>query len=386
MSRVLTGIEVLRGADFAPLRGLRVGLLTNPSGVDAALISTVESLRRQPNVRLAALFAPEHGVFAAARAGASIASSVDARTGLPVHSLYGEQLRPTRAMLAGLDVLVCDLQDVGARFYTYLWTISHVLEALGEYGVPVLILDRPNPLGDVVAGPLLRPDCASLVGRYPIPIRHGMTLGELARLINATWNPAPADLTVIPCDGWQRSMTWEQTGLPFVPPSPNMPHLITARQYPGACLIEGTTLSEGRGTALPFEIVGAPGIDGSLLADHLNGLGWQGVGFRACRFQPTASKHAGSECYGVQVHVTDAAAFEPISVWLSVIRETRHLFPDAFGWLPPVDGLQHFDRLIGNRDLRPALDAGASLAELTRGWDNQVEQFRVQRQPFLLYP
>ncbi len=280
MSHVRTGIEVLRRDEFKPLRGLRVGLLTNPSGVDSTLISTVAILRREPDVRLAALFAPEHGVFAAAPDAERIPSTVDARTGLTVHSLYGEHFRPTRAMLADLDVVVCDLQDIGARFYTYLWTISHVLQALGEYGVPVLILDRPNPLGDTVAGPLLRPDCASFVGRYPIPIRHGMTLGELATLINATWNPQPADLTVIPCDGWGRSMTWEQTGLPFVPPSPAMPHLSTARQYPGACLIEGTTLSEGRGTALPFEIVGAPGIDGDRLADHLNGLGWSGVRFR----------------------------------------------------------------------------------------------------------
>ena len=180
-------------------------------------------------------------------------------------------------------------------------------------------------------------------------------------------------------------MTWEQTGLPFVPPSPGMPHLITAQQYPGACLVEGTTLSEGRGTALPFEIVGAPGIDGDRLADHLNSLDWQGVRFRPIRFTPTDSKHAGSECYGVQAHITDAAAFDPITVWLGVIREVRHLFPDAFDWLPPVGGLQHFDRLIGNRDLRPALDAGASLPELTSTWNHEAAQFRVQRQPYLLY-
>ncbi len=189
MSRVLSGIEVLLRDGCALLRGRRVGLLTNPSAVDSALTSTVEILRREPDVRLAALFAPEHGVFAAAPDAERIPSLVDARTGLTVHSLYGDHLRPTRAMLADLDVIVCDLQDVGARFYTYLWTVSHVLQALGEFGVPVLILDRPNPLGDTVAGPLLQPDCASFVGRYPIPIRHGMTLGELATMINATWNP-----------------------------------------------------------------------------------------------------------------------------------------------------------------------------------------------------
>ncbi len=384
MSRVLSGIEVLRRDGFELLRDLRVGLLTNPSAVDGALQSTL-SILRASGIRLEALFAPEHGIFAAAPDAERIASTVDARTGLTVHSLYGDHLRPTRAMVAGLDLMVCDIQDVGARFYTYLWTVSHVLQALGEFGIPVLILDRPNPLGDTVAGPLLRPDCASFVGRYPIPIRHGMTLGELAAMINATWNQKPAALTVIPCDGWQRSLTWEQTGLPFVPPSPNMPHLITAQHYPGACLVEGTTLSEGRGTALPFEIVGAPGIDGDRLADHLNGLDWQGVRFRPIRFTPTASKHAGSECYGVQAHITDAVAFDPVTVWLGVIREVRHLFPGAFDWLPPVGGLQHFDRLIGNRDLRPALDAGAPLVELTGAWENEAAQFRVQRQPYLLY-
>jgi uncharacterized protein YbbC (DUF1343 family) len=385
MTRVLYGVEALRSQQFAPLKGKRVGLMTNPSAVDAQLNSTYDIFRHAEEVNLVALFAPEHGFMGAALDGEKVRSAVDARTGLAIYSLYGETLRPTREMLAGLDVLVCDIQDIGARCYTYLWTISHILEAAGEVGVELMILDRPNPLGGQVAGAPLSPECASLVGRFNIPIQHGMTLGELAQMINARWNPTPARLQVIACEGWRRAMSWQDTGLLFVPPSPGIPHPLTARHYPGACLIEGTTLSEGRGTALPFEVVGAPYIDGEALAQHLNAQAWQGVRFRAHVFRPFASKYAHTYCQGVQAHITDAALYEPISTWLGVLRAIRHLYPQDFAWLPPVDNVYHFDRLIGSTSTRPQIDNGAALSELTAGWDNFVEAFKQERQAYLLY-
>lgn len=388
---VRTGIEVLRENNFEALSGKRVGLLTNPSAVDSRFVSTYDVLRHAPNVELKALFGPEHGFAAAAPEGGAVESTRDSKTGLPVYSLYGDTLRPTPDMLQDLDIMVCDIQDVGVRFYTYLWTLSHVIEACGQHGVAVLILDRPNPLGDRVAGPPLLPPFASFVGRYNVPIQHGMTLGELAQLLNGEWNRHPAELEVIQCEGLQRDMRWQDTGLPFVITSPAMPHLFTVMQYPGACLIEGTTLSEGRGTSLPFEIVGAPYIDGARLADVLNAIGHADVRFRPHAFMPTISKYAGTTCYGVQVHITDSDAFRPIETWLSVIMAIRQLYPKAFDWLPltqaQVDrsAVLHFDRLIGSDQPRLLIEAEASLSQIIAGWPDFCDEFRLQRSPYLLY-
>ena len=379
-SQVRPGIDVLRAEGFAPLRGRRIGLMTNPSAVDTRLNSTVDVLWRAREVTLVALFGPEHGVTGTVADGEPVASGIDARTGLPAHSLYGTTYRPTREMLEGVDVLVCDIQDIGARFYTFLWTVSYILEAAGEYGVPVMILDRPNPIGGRAAGPLLMPEVASFVGRHPIPIRHGMTLGELALMFNALWNPFPAHMDVIQCEGWSRHMRWEDTGLPFVPPSPAMPHPVTAKHYPGACLLEGTTLSEGRGTALPFEIVGAPYLDGPVLAERLNVQGWPGVRFRPHIFEPAASKYAGVTCHGVQAHITDEDTYDPILVWLGVISVIRAQYPAHFGWHPA-----HFDRLIGNRAVREAIDRGVAISELVASWAPEIAAFQEQRRPYLLY-
>lgn len=388
---VETGIEVLRADGFAALRGKRVGLLSNPSGVDAQMNSTVDILRGAPGVELVALFGAEHGVLAAAGDGEHVASAIEPRTGLIAHSLYGDTLRPTAAMLDGLDAVVCDIQDIGARFYTYVWTLSHILEAAGEHGVAVVVLDRPNPLGGVrIDGGGLVPACASLVGRYDIPIQHGMTLGELARLLNGVWNPSPAELTVIACRGWRREMTWQATGLPFVPPSPAMGHVSTAQHYPGACLLEGTTLSEGRGTVLPFEVVGAPYIDPHGLAEALNALDLPGVRWRAHTFRPTASKYAGQTCHGVQAHITEPAAYRPALAWLHVIHTVRHRYPDDFGWTPPYETgagatLRHFDRLVGDPAVREQIDAGVPVAEITAGWGAVRVAFAGQCAPYRLY-
>lgn len=373
------GIEVLRAAGFASLRGKRVGLLSNPSAVDENLVSTIDILHAAPEVQLTALFSPEHGLSAVAADGEAVASTTDPATGLPVYSLYGETKRPTREMLAAVDVVVCDIQDIGVRYYTFSWTISHILEAAGEYGdgVEVMILDRPNPLGGQPSGAAFDLRFASLVGRYPVPTQPGMTLGELAQLFNAGWNPHPAQLTVVACEGYRREMRWQETGRLFVPPSPNMPHLVTVQHYPGACLVEGTSLSEGRGTALPFEIVGAPDIDGAALARALNAQGWAGVLFRPHLFKPSAGKHADVVCGGVQVHITDEQAYQSVQVWLGVLEIIYRQYP--FSWNP------HFSRLIGNDVVQQRIEKGESLDDLYAAWRDFCADFAKKRQPYLIY-
>jgi len=394
-----TGLDTLIADDFSLLRGQRIGLLTNPSAVDARLVSAYRVLTDTPGVAVIALFGPEHGFAGTARDGEAVGSAVDARSGIPVYSLYGERLAPSEDMLRKVDALVVDIQDVGARYYTYAWTASHVLEAAGAHGTPVIVLDRPNPLGGAaVEGPLLERAQASFVGRFPLPVRHGLTLGELAGMVNARWNPTPAALTVVRCDGWRRAQTWADLGRPWVPPSPALPHASSVRHYPGACLVEGTTLSEGRGTALPFEVVGAPWIDAEALADHLRAEGWGerlGARFRPHVFQPASSKWAGEACGGVQVHEIDSARWRPLEVWLGVIISLRRLYPDAFAWLPPdpASGMQHFDRLIGagwvRRQVEAEIEAGASteaiLARFAAEWTDDSRAFELERQPYLLY-
>ena len=368
MTAVLLGIDRLMAKDFEPLRRRRVGLLTNPSGVDSKLCPTTDLLAQADAVNLVALFAPEHGFTATVADGEKFDDTTDPRTGVPVFSLYGDSMRPTAEMLNAVDVIVVDIQDVGARFYTYVWTLSHLLEAAGEHDTEVLVLDRPNPLGgSAVRGAVLDEQFDTLVGRYPIPIQHGMTIGELAQMFNAVWNPTPAPLTVIPYAGWDREMRWHQTGLTWVPPSPAMPHLHTVQNYPGACLVEGTTLSEGRGTALPFQVVGAPFIDGPALADALNGLDLPTVTFRPHTFTPSTSKYAGEVCGGVQVHLLTAAA-DAVEIWVRVLTVIWEQYGAQVAWRDA-----HFDRLSAIRrpamPLKPArtpsrrcLRAGASTA------------------------
>jgi len=384
---VQLGIEVLQASKFAPLQGKRVGLMTNPSAVTRQLVSTYDIFRTSDEVQLAGLYGAEHGFLGAVSDGVAVDSQVDALTGVPIYSLYGKHYRPTRDMLSNIDVMVCDIQDIGVRYYTFVWTVTHVIEACGEYDIPVIILDRPNPLGDTMAGRLLDEKFASLVGRTPVPILHGLTLGELSLAHNALWNPHPADLTVIACENLTASQTIRDTQLPFIPPSPNMSHISTAEQYAGSCLIEGTNLSEGRGTTLPFEIVGAPFMDALKLADELNSLNLSGVGFRPHFFTPSASKFAGEMCLGVQVHIQDRATFDAISTWLHVIETIARLYPDDFAYLPPYaqTGVRHFDRLIGSDEVRLQLEAGASVQDVMSGWAEQSSDFRVCLADYRLY-
>ena len=337
-----------------------------------------------PAFRLVALFGPEHGVRGDVQAGDKVASSRDPATGVPVHSLYGEHREPTPAMLDGVDVLVFDIQDVGTRFYTYPYTLAGVMRAAKRAGIPVVVTDRPDPIGGMlVEGPVLEPSLASFVGLFPIPLRHGMTLGELATLFNAEFGIG-ADLHVVAMQDWRRGDEPLRGPLPWVPPSPNMPTPDTALVYPGMGLLEGTNVSEGRGTTRPFETVGAPWVDAPALAARLNAMALPGVQFRPTWFTPTFSKHAGKACAGVQLHVDDRAAFRPVRTSIAVLKALHDQHPTDFAFLagePPF-----FDRLAGVPWLRDAIAHGDTVDAIEARWMPALEQFRAMRQRHLLYP
>lgn len=387
MSRTRTalGAERLLEEEVALIAGRCLGLITNHSGVDGGLRATADRLHQAAGARLVALFGPEHGIRGDAADGERVEGGRDRRTGVPVHSLYGQTRQPTPEMLEGIEVMLFDIQDVGARFYTYLYTMSLGMEACAAQDIPFVVLDRPNPLGGVVLeGNILDPAFASFVGKYPIPIRYGMSAGELARFFKGEYGIG-VELKVVELRGWQVDGGWAQTGLPWVPPSPNMPAVDTAEVYPGMCFFEGTNVSEGRGTPKPFEQVGAPYIEGHRLADALNALELPGACFRPVCFQPTASKYAGQVCQGVQVHVLDRRVFRPVRVGLEAVAMVRKLWPDQFAWRVPQGGIHNFDLLAGTDQLRLALDQGQRVAELEAGWEVGLRAFRQRCGPYLLY-
>ena len=371
------------------MRGRRIGLLAHQASVDRRLAHAADLLGDLRGVKLAALLAPEHGLWGAPQDHARVAGTRDAATGLPVWSLYGERREPTVAMLRGLDVLVVDLQDVGSRYYTYNWTMALAMRVCASVGVRVVVLDRPNPLGGVVVeGNVGDPAFASFVGLYPLAVRHGMTIGELASYLNRE-HAIGADLTVVPMTGWRRWMLWEDTGLPWVAPSPNMPTPDTARVYPGGCLIEGTNLSEGRGTTRPFEWIGAPYLDAHRYAAALERLRLPGVRFRPARFLPTFQKWAGRLCGGVQVHVTDRARFKPFLTGLAEIAVARRLAPRQFAWRrPPYEFEKRrlpIDILCGTDGVRKAIEGRRPLSAIERAWRRELERWKRRRQTYLRY-
>jgi uncharacterized protein YbbC (DUF1343 family) len=387
---VRTGLDVLRDEAFAPLRGKRVGLVCHPASIDAQYRHAVDLIRGARNVELAALFGPEHGFTGTAQDLIGVGHSAEG--GLRVHSLYGssvESLRPTAEQLRDLDALVIDLQDIGSRYYTFQATMLYCLEACAAAGVPVFVLDRPNPLGGVaVEGPTLRRGFESFVGTHPIPTRHALTVGELARLYQRQRAPTVA-LEVIACDGWHREQYFEQTGLPWVMPSPNMPTVDTAVVYPGQCLLEGTNLSEGRGTTRPFELCGAPGINAAVLAGRLEAEGLPGVRFRPANFRPTFQKFAGQDCGGVQLHVTDRPAFLPVRTGLAVLAALRELSGTRFAWRTEeyefVTDRPAIDLLFGSARERLALESGVPWREIAAAWEPEEVAFREVRREFLIY-
>ncbi|MBI4636343.1 MAG: DUF1343 domain-containing protein [Candidatus Rokubacteria bacterium] len=387
--RVQSGLEALLHRRLALLHGRRLGLLAHQASVDSGYAHAVDLLREVRGARLVRLLAPEHGLWGAAQDHAAIRTSRDPVTGLSVESLYGRRRAPTGAILRGLDVLVVDLQDVGARYYTFVWTMALAMRACGRAGVPVIVLDRPNPLdGEGIEGNIPDPAFASFVGLHPLPARHGMTIGELARYLNVE-HGLGADLTMVPMRGWRRAMSWEDTGLPWVAPSPNMPTPDTARVYPGGCLVEGSNLSEGRGTTRPFEWVGAPFLDAGRYAAHLDALGLPGVHFRPARFVPTFHKWAGRACGGVQLHVTDRARFKPFLTGLALLASARRLAPRHFAWgRPPYEFERRrlpIDILLGTDTLRRGIERDRSLAELEGGWQRDLARWRRRRARYLAY-
>jgi uncharacterized protein YbbC (DUF1343 family) len=385
---VLTGAEQLRLEGFARLRGRRVGLLTNPTGVTVDLVPLVDRLAAAPGVTLAALFGPEHGLLASAAEGEDVGGGRHPRLGIPIHSLYGARRAPSETSLAGLDLLIVDIQDAGVRFFTYTSTVALVLEVCGRIGLPVLLLDRPNPLGGtIVEGPLVEPGLRSFVGHLPVPIRYGLTIGELACFANATEGYG-ATLEVLPLRGWRRAMRYADTGLPWVLPSPNLPTLATVNVYPGTCLFEGPTVSEGRGTTLPFEVIGAPWLDGERLATGLNALELPGLRWRPVAFTPRHGRiHVDTACFGVQLHPTDLDTLRPVTAALHLLAAIRAQDPTAFGWRAPWgDGPQRpIDLLAGTGAVREAIDTGASPAELLSGWDEELARFQAATAPYRLY-
>jgi uncharacterized protein YbbC (DUF1343 family) len=388
-----TGLDVLRDQEWQPLRGLRVGLVCHPASVDSRLRHAADLLARAPGVRLTALFGPEHGYYGQAQDLIGVADQSDSPSGLRVHSLYGDtvaSLRPTEEQLRGLDALVIDLQDVGSRYYTFQATMLFCLEAASGRDLKVFVLDRPNPLGgEVVEGPTLRPGFESFVGIHPLPTRHGLTVGELARFYRGERGLA-VDLEVIPCDGWRRDQDFEQTALPWVLPSPNMPTVETAFVYPGQCLIEGTNLSEGRGTTRPFELCGAPWLDPHALIGRLEREELPGVRFRPAWFRPTFQKFAGQTCGGVQLHVTDRQTFRPVRTGLAVLAALRELSGNHFAWRTEpyefVADKPAIDLLFGGDRERLGLEAGVSARELARAWEPEEDMFRGLRRGACLAP
>lgn len=372
------------------LRGRRVGLVCNPASVDGSLRHIADRVAATPDVDVAALFGPQHGFRADVQDNMiETPHARDAARRVPVYSLYSETREPTAEMLRDVDVLVIDLQDVGTRVYTYTHTTANCLRAGRTHGVPVVVCDRPNPVGgEAVEGPVLDPAYTSFVGQFPIPLRHGMTLGELARLFNDHFGFG-ASLEVMPMDGWHRPMYYDATGLPWVMTSPNIPTLDSAIVYPGTVLLEGTNLSEGRGTTRPFELVGAPWIDGEAFAARMNARNLPGVYFRPVFFEPTFQKHAGHTCGGCQIHVTDRALFRPVLTAVALLAEFRQTDPARFAWRDPPYEYEKkkmpIDILYGSDALRRQIAARTPVSEIANSWEEGLREFRKIRERFLLY-
>ncbi len=390
---VRPGAQVLLSDSLHLVAGRRVGLVTNHTGIwtgppgqtagaERSSGSTIDALDEAPEVELVALFGPEHGIRGEAEAGDHVDSSVDERTGIPIHSIYGATLRPTPEMLEGIDVLLFDMQDIGARYYTYVSTMAYAMEEAGRAGIPFVVLDRPNPIrGDVVQGNVLDPAFSSFVGLYPVPMRHGMTVGELARMFVGDFG-IEVELHVVPMEGWSREMTFDVTGQPWVAPSPNIPTLESALHYPGTCLFEGTPLSVGRGTERAFQWVGAPWLNGEALATVMNGYGFEGVRFEPASFtpqEPGDGKFPGEEVHGVRLFA-ESSAYDAPAVAVAMLVEARRQAGDRWAWRE-----RHIDLLAGGDGLRNAIDAGLEADAIITEWAAGIEAFEARRARYLLY-
>ncbi|MFG3147660.1 exo-beta-N-acetylmuramidase NamZ domain-containing protein [Streptomyces sp. NPDC048243] len=380
--RLRTGFERLAASGYASLRGGRVGVVTNPTGVTRDVRHIVDVMHADQRVDLTAVFGPEHGFRGTAQAGGSEGRYDDPATGLPVYDTYLKSGQPLADVFtaSGVDTVVFDIQDAGARFYTYIWTLYDCMEAARLAGKRFVVLDRPNPVtGRAALGPVLHKEFATFVGRQPIAQAHGMTVAELARLFNGEFLTRPVELDTVLMSGWRRSDFYDASGLPWVPPSPNMPTADTALVYSGTCLFEGTNLSEGRGTTRPFELLGAEGVDGRWAA-AANGLGLPGVYFREAYFAPTFSKFEGKTVGGVQIHVHDRAAYDPVRTGIALLVTARKVW-SGFAWRSD----NWIDKLTGSTQVRTMIDAGAGTDEVVAAWQDELGAFRGTRKEYLLY-
>ncbi|HEY0003533.1 MAG TPA: DUF1343 domain-containing protein [Pyrinomonadaceae bacterium] len=384
------GLEQLleQGRDL--LRGARIGLICNQSSVDHKLRHAADLFKEDGEINLTALFGPQHGIRGDVQDNmVETAHALDRKTGLPVFSLYSETREPTAEMLKQVDALVFDMQDVGCRIYTFIYTLANCMRAAQKYGQRMIVCDRPNPInGRDLAGTVLDPAFASFVGQFPIPTRHGMTVCELARLFKEHF-AIDCELETVLMEGWSRAQWMDETDAPWVMPSPNMPTLDSATVFPGTVHLEGTQMSEGRGTTRPFELIGAPYIEPEEYARHLNGYGLAGVYFRATVFQPTFQKHAGQGCGGVQIHVTNRLEFEPVITGVAAVKVAYDLYREHFRWKEPpyeyVYDRNPFDVIAGTGALREAIERGDSLEQIESSWSQPLEAFRLVRERFLCY-
>jgi uncharacterized protein YbbC (DUF1343 family) len=396
-SKVKVGAQILIEHHLDMLRGKRVGIVTNHSAVLADGRHIVDVLLECPGINVVALFGPEHGIRGDAPDGKSVEHGSDAQTGVKVYSLYGKVTKPTDEMLRDIDVMILDIQDVGVRFYTFISTLSLTLEAAAEHHIKYIVLDRPNPIrGTAVEGAVREDSLKSFVGLHPIPVAHGMTVGELATMFNGEgWlaEGVKADLNVMTMENWDRRMWYDETGLPWIKPSPNIMTLNTAIVYPGICFIEGTNVSEGRGTQHPFEYIGAPWINGTELANELNSYNLPGVAFEPIHFTPTdiASvmsdpKYDNQKCGGVFIRVVDRSKFEPVRTGIYVLYALKRLYPNEFKWRESRSGRAlYVDKLTGTANVRLMLDAGKKPDEIIATWQEGLDKFRSIRAKYLLY-
>lgn len=386
-----TGLDIFEKNWPRKLKGSRVGLVSHPASVNRRLEHAVDCFLKTRKFKLAAIFGPQHGIRGETQDNMIEWKGFrDKKTGLPVYSLYSDTRKPAPSMLKDIDVIAIDMQDVGSRYYTFIWTMELCMKACSEMGKPVVILDRPNPIdGITTEGAVLDMAYASFVGQRPLPVRHGMTIAEIAGYLRDKYYPS-LDLYIIPMKGWHRKMWFGETGLTWVLPSPNMPTPDTALVYPGMCLLEATNVSEGRGTTRPFEIFGSPFIDAEVLAEKLNSSGLPGVIFRPTYFQPTFQKHAGKLCGGSQIHVTDRNRFKPFKTGVAIIRAIHDLYPDFFKWKQPPYEYETekmpIDILAGTDRVRKDIENGRPLEDMEEWWDEQRREFNKKvRKRYLIY-
>lgn len=387
---ILLGIERLIDQRMGLAHGARVGLVCNQASVDHSLNHVADLLSSEKGIRLTALFGPQHGIRGEVQDNMiETEHTIDKATGVPVFSLYSETREPTEDMLRDVDVLIFDLQDVGCRIYTFIYTLANCMRVAGKMGKKVIVCDRPNPIsGEHVEGNILETDYASFVGQFPIATRHGMTVGELARMFAHQYG-ITCDLDVISMLGWERGFWLDETDAPWVMPSPNMPTLDTATVFPGTVHLEGTQISEGRGTTRPFELVGAPYVDGEELARYLRELDLPGVYFRPCGFRPTFQKHAEKICGGIQIHVTDRRSFRPVITGIAIVKAIYELYGEDFRWKDPpyeyVFDKNPFDIVAGSAALREQIEDKASIEQIQQSWIGPLDEFQRMRTDYLIY-